>query len=215
MIVESTNIAARKIIDYQGKQFETGIFKRPITGPLEISAAGIASDTTCDLVNHGGAHKAVYAFSSTHYPYWRDRLANVALAPGAFGENLTISNLDEEAICIGDQLSIGNAVLEVSQPPVPCFKLGVALGEERAPALFTRYFHTGAYLRVLQAGTISVGDNVAVVVEHPARLDLYSLFRAMFDRTWPQAHDVLLRAAVVAELAPEWQEKVQALLSRS
>ena len=130
-----------------------------------------------------------------------------------FGENLTISGLDEESVCIGDQLSIGSAVLEVSQPRVPCFKLGIALQNDRAPALFTRHYHTGVYFRVLTAGEISTGDEVEVTHKHPARLSVHELFRAIFDNKFAAGRTILETAAAVSELAPEWQDKVQRRLN--
>ena len=214
MKVASINTAAVSEIQYRGESFPTGIFKRPVSGPLSVSPEGVVGDTTSDLVNHGGSHKAVYGFSLAHYPYWCEALGRSELPAGSFGENLTISDLDEEAVCIGDQLSIGTAVLEVSQPRVPCFKLGIALEDERAPALFTRHFHTGVYFRVVTAGTISSGDEVSITHRHKARLSVHSLFRAMFDKNFPDEGATFERAALIGELAPEWQKKVQRRLNQ-
>ena len=208
MRIESTNIAQVQQVQYQGKTYSTGIFKRPLTGPLSVSQQGVAGDTTCDLVNHGGSHKAVYGFSLGHYPYWRTTLDKPGLAAGAFGENLTISELDEDAVCIGDQLTIGTAVLEVSQPRVPCFKLGIALGDERVPALFTRKFHTGVYFRVIRAGVVNSGDSVTLSARHPDGISVHKLFRAYHDRNFPEAPAILQAASRLTKLAPEWQEKV-------
>ena len=91
-----------------------------------MCTSGVENDAVCDLKNHGGEHKAVYAFSIEHYSYWRESLKKPDLGPGSFGENLTLSSLNEAEVCIGDQLQMGSAVLEVSQPRVPCFKLGTA-----------------------------------------------------------------------------------------
>ncbi|KAA1187944.1 MOSC domain-containing protein [Pseudohalioglobus sediminis] len=214
MQVVSTNRAGRRLIEYRGKEYATGIFKTPTREALRVTCAGVEGDAVCDLNNHGGVHKAVYAFSIGHYPYWRQKLGQATLDAGAFGENLTFSDLPEEDICIGDQLHIGNTLLQVSQPRVPCFKLGVALGDERAPALFTRHLHTGVYFRVLEEGNISVGDHAEVAYRHPVALSVYRLFRACFDNTFNDAAEVLAVAATIPELAPEWQEKVVTGLAR-
>jgi MOSC domain-containing protein YiiM len=209
MIVESTNISRVRKVQYRGDTYKTGIFKQSVTGPLELSTEGVAGDVICDLVNHGGAHKAVYGFSVDHYAHWRDILGKPDLAHGAFGENLTISGLDEDSICIGDQFSIGSALLEVSQPRVPCFKLGIALEDERAPALFTRHMHTGIYFRVLKGGTVSVGDEISLSGRHPGEISVHKLFRAYHDRNFDGGREILQAAVHIAELAPEWQEKVK------
>ena len=137
------------------------------------------------------------------------------MSAGAFGENLTMSSLDEADICIGDHLHICSSILEVSQPRAPCFKLGVALGDPRAPALFTRHQHTGVYFRVIAPGEVCNGDEAEIVHRHSAAVSVRNLFRACFDRSFKEAPAILSAAARVPQLAPEWQEKVRAALARN
>jgi MOSC domain-containing protein YiiM len=215
MRVLSTNISQPRSIEFHGKQFNTGIFKTPHAEALSLHSLGIKGDTVCDLKNHGGKHKAVYGFSFAHYDYWREALGKPTLSAGAFGENLTMSSLDEADVCIGDQLQIGSAILEVSQPRVPCFKLGVALGDPRAPALFTRHQHTGVYFRVLGPGEVRNGDEAEIVHRQDAAVSVHKLFRACFDRSFKEAPAILSAAARMHQLAPEWQEKVSAALAKN
>lgn len=209
MRVLSVNTAEARSITYRGESHQTGIFKRPASGPVAVTRMGLSGDRVCDLLNHGGRDKAVYAFALDHYDHWRTTLDKPGLGPGAFGENLTMAGLDEAAICIGDRLSVGSALLEVSQPRVPCFKLGAALGDEQAPALFTRHFHTGVYFRVVREGEISEGDAAEITHNHPERLSIYSLFRAFYDRDYPDREVVIARARSLPELAAEWQGKLR------
>ncbi|QFU76949.1 MOSC domain-containing protein [Halioglobus maricola] len=214
MRVLATNISQPREIQFRGETHLTGIFKTPTEEPVYLGREGVRNDAVIDLVNHGGRDKAIYAFASDHYDYWRDTLDKPDMPPGAFGENLTISGLIESDIHIGDQLAIGNAILEVSQPRVPCFKLGIALNDERAPALFTRHFFTGVYFRVLREGEVRAGDTASIVHRHGAAVSVHSLFRARYDSAWDSATETMESALDVAALAPEWQEKARTYLAR-
>ena len=209
MQVLSVNVARVQTIEFRGEVHQTGIFKLPAEQPVHVGRLGLAGDRQCDLLNHGGEHKAVYGFADEHYGYWRETLDQPGLQAGAFGENLTVSGLEEEAIHIGDQLAVGSTVLEVSQPRVPCFKLGVALGNERAPALFTRYFHTGVYFRVIEEGQVAPGDTIEVTRRHPAGISVHALFRAFHDRDYPERNALMTEAFKLDVLAPEWRTKLR------
>lgn len=170
-------------------------------------------DQQVDLINHGGEHKAVYAFSTNHYDFWRNKLNNSDLSFGQFGENLTITALDEAILCIGDQLQIGNCRLEITQPRVPCFKLGIALDNTAMPKLFVQNGATGIYFRVLQAGSISVGDQLEITYQHPKQLSVQTLFKAYFDKDFVHSAEIMTIAASIDELSNEWREKVLSRLS--
>ena len=209
MQVLSVNIAQVQSIEFRGEVHQTGIFRRPTEQPVQVGRLGLGGDRQCDLLNHGGEHKAVYGFAEEHYDYWRETLEKTGLEAGVFGENLTVSGLYEETIHIGDELAVGTALLEVSQPRVPCFKLGVALGDERAPALFTRYFHTGVYFRVIEEGQLTLGDSMEVTHRHPAGISVHALFRAFHDRDYPDRNALLTEAFKLDVLAPEWRTKLR------
>jgi len=209
MQLVSINISLPKPISYNGKEVLSGIFKQAITSPVFVAKNNIEGDGQADRVNHGGEHKAVYAFSHDHYAYWQEALQSPNLPIGAFGENLTITNLDEEQLHIGDQLRIGELVLEVSQPRVPCYKLGLALGNKNAPEMFIKRFETGVYFRVKQEGTICTHDTVEVIKRSVHAVSVKSLFKAYFDKSMENSLAVLTAGLKVPELAPEWQAKIK------
>jgi len=204
----SVNVSLAVDVEYNNKLVSTGIFKKPIHTDVLVSPQGLTNDQQADLKNHGGEHKAVYAFSANHYDYWRESLDRPELAFGQFGENLTISNLDEATLCIGDQIQIGDCVLEITQPRVPCFKLGIALEMKEMPKLFVQHGATGIYFRVLQAGTINTNSEIKLVYQHPKQLSIYSLFNAYFDKNFIGSTAVMALAAEIPQLSNEWREKV-------
>jgi MOSC domain-containing protein YiiM len=209
----SINVSLPVDVQYNNKIVSTGIFKKPINRTIQISQSGLEDDQQVDLINHGGEHKAVYGFSANHYDFWRNKLNNPKLHFGQFGENLTITMLDEAKLCIGDQLQIGNCILEVTQPRVPCFKLGIALNLNAMPKLFVQHGATGIYFRVLQSGAISVGDQLEVLYHHPKQLTVQTLFRAYFDKNVSDLNTVMKLAAEIPELSTEWRKKVLSRLS--
>jgi MOSC domain-containing protein YiiM len=208
----SVNVSLPKEIEFNNEVVKTGIFKKPITGSIAVTHLNLAGDQQVDLKNHGGEHKAVYGFSSNHYEYWRETLDNPELCFGQFGENLTISDLDESQLCIGDRLQIADCILEVTQPRVPCFKLGIAMNLRTMPKLFIQRAATGIYFRVIQSGSICTGESVNRIFKHPAKLSVQQLFKAYFDKEFANSTSVMQLAATIPELSDEWQQKVHARL---
>jgi MOSC domain-containing protein YiiM len=156
----SINVAAPKIVTADGRRVETGIFKQPVTGPVKVSALNLEGDRQADLSVHGGANKAVYAYSWKNVEYWKKFLERDDLHPGSFGENLTVDELTDTEVSIGDELLIGTARFQVSQPRFPCYKLGIAIGRPDVIKAFEESGRNGFYLRVLQEGTIEAGDEI-------------------------------------------------------
>ncbi|MGY8837802.1 MAG: MOSC domain-containing protein [Enterobacterales bacterium] len=208
MKIISTNISKIKTLIHNGKEVKTGIFKTPTNEPVVIEKLNIIGDEQADLVNHGGVDKAVYAFSHNHYEYWQKALENENLSSGVFGENFTISDLDEANIHIGDHIRIGTALLEVSQPRVPCFKLAIALNNTNSLKLFTQYYCTGVYFRVLEQGVAKTGDSAVIEKKASHDISVKKLFQAFFDKKYVGYEDILLEALALPELAVEWQEKL-------
>lgn len=208
MKLVSVNVSLPVEIDYNNTRISTSIFKKPIAGKVAVGEFKLAGDQQVDLENHGGGHKAVYAFATEQYDYWRQTLARSDLHYGQFGENLTISGLDEASLCIGDQIQIGDCILEATQPRVPCFKLGIALALDTMPKQFIQHGHTGIYFKVLKIGTITMGDNVSHIYQHPNQLPVKTLFSAYFDQDFMGAEKVMQTAAATPELSDEWREKV-------
>jgi len=177
-----------------------------------VSSQGLTNDQQVDLKNHGGEHKAVYAFSAHHYEFWRNKLNQPNLAFGQFGENLTIADLDESSLCIGDQIQIGDCILEITQPRVPCYKLGIALGLTEMPKLFVKHGATGIYFRVLQAGNIDINSQISILFRHPKQLTVHTLFNAYFDKHFVGSDNVMALAETIPQLSNEWRDKILARL---
>src|SRR2546422_8410495 len=128
MRVVSANVSLPKTVEWRGRKVTTAIFKEPVEGRVRIRRTGLVGDRQADLSVHGGPTKAVYAYPSEHYPFWRRELGRADLPWGSFGENLTTEGLDERTLRVGDQLRVGSAVLKVTQPRMPCYKLAIRFG---------------------------------------------------------------------------------------
>lgn len=191
----------------------SGYLKHPVGAPVPAGMLGLAGDAQADLGVHGGVDKAVYGYPVSRYADWAAEYPAVAarLVAGAMGENLVVRGVDETGINIGDRIRVGGALLQVSQPRQPCFKLALALGEPRLARTMTRRGWCGWYYRVLEPGVIGAGDS-HVVVERPnadwsvARFAGVIAARAM-------GADVLAEMMAIEGLAPQWQAKALRLLA--
>jgi MOSC domain-containing protein YiiM len=153
-------------IDRLPKEWTTGIFKEPVAGPVWLGASGLAGDGHGDLSVHGGPNQAVLCYAAQHYPTWSDILDRPGLGPGAFGENFTINGLCEENVCLGDRFEVGEALVEVSQPRRPCWKLSRRNGIADLAQQVQRNGRGGWYVRVLREGHVEAQQPV-ILVERP------------------------------------------------
>jgi MOSC domain-containing protein YiiM len=205
----SVNVSLPRTIIHQGREVTTGIFKEPVDGRVRITETGLEGDGQADPDVHGGLHKAVYAYSFESYGYWAGELGREDLAFGQFGENLTVEGLAEDAVHIGDRFRMGEALLEVSQPRTPCFKLGIRMGLEGFPDRFLRSCRVGFYLRVLEPGQVGAGDAIERVRADPAGLTVRDTCRLRFlDRD--DRHGAR-RAMSVEALTPSWRRAFEKL----
>jgi MOSC domain-containing protein YiiM len=156
----SINVAVPKTVVANGRRVDTGIFKQPMSGPVRVGTLNLEGDRQADLSVHGGANKAVYVYSWKNVEYWRKFLRRDDLHPGSFGENLTVDELADTEVSIGDVLEIGTARFQVTQPRFPCYKLGIALGRPDFVKTFEEGGRNGFYLRVAKEGTIQAGDKI-------------------------------------------------------
>lgn len=214
MTLISVNVARPTEVPHGDASVLTGIFKRPIQGPVAVRKLNLEGDAQGDLVHHGGESKAVYAYALEHYDYWQKVLDRTVMPYGQFGENLTVAGLDEADLCVGDQLAIGDALFVISQPRVPCFKLGIRMGDERMPRLFAQSLRTGVYLRVLREGTLAAGDAVHLQARSEHRLSIKRLFDAYLKPNDAEALALLKRALDITELSPEWHAHISHRLQR-
>src|SRR6202040_4302110 len=159
MRILSVNVALPREVTWQGKLVTTGIFKEPIEGSVMLRTLNLDGDGQADLTVHGGVSKAVYAYPSEHYDYWRKELPGMDLPWGMFGENLTTTGLSEDELHIGDRLQIGSAVLLVRQPRMPCYKLAAKFQREDMIERFLRSGRSGFYFSVEQEGEVAAGNS--------------------------------------------------------
>lgn len=157
MEIISLNVGRPVTVDYRGKPLETGIYKKPVQGSVQLHTLGFEGDGQADLKHHGGPDKAVCAYPLEHYSYWEKQLGK-KLEYSAFGENITTTGLLETEVCIGDIYEIGTTLLQVSQPRYPCFKLSQKHGPADLPAQVLDTKYSGFYFRVIREGEISAGD---------------------------------------------------------
>lgn len=163
MKVVATNIGNREIHQFNNKTAETGIFKYPTNNPIFLDKETVKNDAVIDRKYHGGIDQAVYAYNANHYKYWQQLYPHLKFDFGMFGENLTIENLDETTICVGDVYQIGNCLIEVTKPREPCFKLMFRFLDTAIVSQFWNTTFSGVYFKVLQTGTVSTNDVLHLV----------------------------------------------------
>jgi MOSC domain-containing protein YiiM len=156
----SVSVGGPRDVEWEGKTIRTSIFKAPVAGRVRVTKLNVQGDEQSDLEVHGGANKAVYAYPSEHYAFWREQLPGVDLPWGAFGENLSTEGLLEEGVRTGDRFRIGSAEFAVTQPRMPCYKLALRFGRPDMVKRFLRSGRTGFYLAVLREGEIGAGDPI-------------------------------------------------------
>ena len=184
MRVLSTSLSTVRELSIDGRQVPTGIGKRPVSGPLEVHALGLVGDAQADPSVHGGVGKAVYAYPVEHYPFWQTVRAqaqvagwNEPLPHGFMGENLTISGLLENQVCVGDVLRFANCELAVSEPRFPCFKFNAVMGFNQAAKLMVASAWCGYYLAVRVPGTLVAGETFELI-HGPREVGITELFRS-------------------------------------
>jgi MOSC domain-containing protein YiiM len=203
MKIETIAVGGPRAVSWQGEEVVTSIFKAPVPGPVMARAHNLEGDRQSDLTVHGGAFKAVYAYAAEHYAFWRTRLGR-ELEAANFGENLTVSGLDEQDLCLGDVVRIGDAELEATLPRLPCFKLGIRFGDPRMVKVFAQSRRWGIYFRVSREGQIALGDAVTIVHRDPTRIPVYEIARVyVFDQDDPET---MRRLAAHERLDPAWRD---------
>jgi MOSC domain-containing protein YiiM len=203
MKLRSVNLSLPKEVLHEGRTVRTGIFKEPVPGPVPVRFGGLEGDGQADLENHGGPFKTVYAYPFEHYAHWEGILRRGPLPCGQFGENLTVEGLREDQARIGAVYQMGSALLQVTQPRKPCFKLGIRVGMDKFVQLFWHSGRTGIYLRVAAEGTVQAGDPIELVEEAPQNPTVQRLWQlAYFEE---EAFAEAQRALRLPHLSPEWR----------
>ena len=212
MKIVSVNVGLPRKVTWQGKLVTTGIFKKPVSGPVMMRALNLDGDGQADLTVHGGASKAVYAYPSEHYGYWRTELPGVDLPWGMFGENFTTEGLLEEAVYIGDKFRIGGTEVMVTEPRMPCYKVGIKFGRADIIKRFLVSRRTGFYFAVVHEGMVGAGDAVELIGREQHEISISDITRLYaFDKDDLKS---LRRAIEVDSLPDNWKGYFQHQLDK-
>ncbi len=178
MKVTSVNVGEPREIVWNGRTFQTGIFKEPVGGPVRVGHLNLAGDKQADLSVHGGTHKAVYVYPVEHYEFWRVELPDAAWQWGMFGENLTVQGLLETSIAVGDCFGVGTAVMRVTQPRMPCYKLNARFRRDDMIKRFLKAGRSGFYCEVITEGVVQANSSITQISQAQNRVSIADIFLA-------------------------------------
>jgi MOSC domain-containing protein YiiM len=212
MKILSVNVGLPREVTWQKKVVTTGIFKEPVNAPVMVRKLNLDGDGQADLTVHGGVSKAIYAYPSEHYDYWRAELPGVDLPWGMFGENLTTEGLLEDAVYIGDRFRVGETELMVTEPRMPCYKLGIKFGRSDIIKRFLASRRSGFYFAVAEEGMIAVGDGLELIGRDQQEISIADIVRLYaFDKDDLKT----MRRAIEVEALPEnWKGYFQHQLEK-
>ncbi len=203
MRVFAINTGVARQIHYRGRLVSTGIYKTPVEGPVMVHAEGFSGDVQVDRDHHGGPDKAVYAYTRENHRYWAAARREPDYPPGQFGENLTVTGMPDETVHIGDIFRIGASLMQVTQPRVPCYKLGVKFGDAGLVGEFLVSGRTGFYLRVLEAGIVQAGDPITLFAPDPSQVCIRDAMKAL--QHGPQRRSWIGRVLSLEALSDAWR----------
>lgn len=215
MKLASVNTGLPREVTWHGMSVTTGIFKEPVQGRVGLRKLNLDGDRQADLTVHGGAYKAVYCYPIAHYDYWKRVLAGRELPMGMFGENFTTDGLLEDSVHLGDQFSIGSAEVIVTQPRLPCYKLGIRFQADDMVKQFLASGRTGFYLAVSREGEVGAGDEIQVIGRDPNGVRVSEITRLYITKRYAE-DDVtsVHRALRVATLPESWKGYFRERLQR-
>jgi MOSC domain-containing protein YiiM len=207
--VLSVNVGGVRKFEYRGHPAESAIWKSPVSGRVAARGVNLKGDRQADLEAHGGPDKAVYAYAVEDQRWW-EREIGTSLSYGVFGENLTTERIEVNDAIVGERWGIGSAVFEVSEPRIPCWRLGVRMNDETFPRRFSKAMRPGTYLRIIVEGDVGAGDEISVIERPDHDLTVRDVFRIYtHDR-----HDVA-RLIAVPQLSESWRGWAEHLVERS
>ena len=200
----SVNVGKPRLALYNGATINTSIFKEPVSGPVHLRKLNLDGDRQADLSVHGGPFKAVYAYPSEHYEFWRQELPGTALPWGKFGENFTSEGLSERELHIGDRLQIGTATIMVRQPRVPCYKLAAKFHRDDILARFLRSGKSGFYFSVELEGIVTAGDSFEFQSREPQAISIAEMNRLYVEEKYNR--NLLEKAIATPALPEDWRD---------
>ncbi len=195
----SVNVGELRLVEFRDHSVTTGIFKYPVESPVRVEGVNLVGDEQADRRVHGGVDKAVYAYASEDYEWWSGQLGRT-LPPGMFGDNLTTEGIDIGSAVVGQRWRIGDVVLEVSEPRVPCFKLGIRMEDPAFPTVFSAADRPGSYMRIVEEGSLQAGDHIEIGKAPGHGLTVTDIAR-IHDRD----HHESARLLEAAELSDGWK----------
>lgn len=196
----SVNVGGIREFDYQGRRAKSAIWKSPVVGRITVQGVNLATDDQADRKSHGGPDKVAYAYAVEDARWWQKQIGR-PLEYGEFGENLTAERIEVNDALIGERWQIGTSVLEVSEPRIPCWRLGVRMNDKLFPRRFTEAMRPGAYLRLIVEGSIGAGDEVRVVERPSHGLTIRDVFRI-----YTRDHDEIPRLLSVPQMSESWKD---------
>ncbi|MFF8950251.1 MOSC domain-containing protein [Streptomyces sp. NPDC014940] len=209
----SVNVGMPKDVSWHGRTVYTGVHKQPVSGPRMVRRLNIDGDGQGDLGGHGGEMRAVLVYQLDSYRFWSEELGRDDLTPGSFGENFTVDGLADDEVCIGDRYRIGGALLEVSQPRVTCYRVGMRLNEPRMAALLVAHHRPGFYLRVIEEGEVEAGQQIVKVSTGPEAMTVEEIDSVLY--LSGHTPDQVRRALRIPALSPGWQGSMRDLLEQA
>ena len=207
MKLVSVNTGLPREVVWRGRNVTTAIYKQPVEGRVALRRLNLDGDRQADLSVHGGEHKAVYCYPIEHYAYWKRELPGRELPMAIFGENFTTDGLLEGSVHLGDQLAVGSAQVVVTQPRLPCYKLGVRFQSNDMVKRFLASGRTGFYLAVIREGEVGAGDEMEVIARDPNAAPVSEITRLYVARRYGDDDVISVRRALrVAALPESWKE---------
>jgi MOSC domain-containing protein YiiM len=201
------SVAVPRQIEYNRRWIATGIYKEPVSHPVRATVLGLEGDVQVDRENHGGPDKAIYVYTVENYRFWEQEFNKAPFPYGQFGENFTVEELPDEAVHIGDLFRIGPILVQVTQPRVPCFKLGLKMDNPVFVNAFLRSGRVGFYLRVLEEGEVSPGDTITRIRVDEERLTIRDAMLALVKG--PRQHEIIDQALRIKALSEAWRNDLE------
>lgn len=215
MKIVSLNVGLPREVTWHGRSVTTGIFKDPVEGRLKLQEMNLDGDRQADLSVHGGRFKAVYCYPLEHYQYWRAELPGRELPMGMFGENFTTEGLSENELHLGDRFAVGSAEVVVTQPRLPCYKLGVRFGADDMVKRFLASARTGFYIAVTREGEVGAGDELKPISRDENAVPVSEITRLYVTKRFaPDDLELLERALRVALLPEDWKHYFRGRISK-
>ncbi|HTV31620.1 MAG TPA: MOSC and FAD-binding oxidoreductase domain-containing protein [Methylocella sp.] len=208
----SVNVGMPQNVAWQGRTVYTGVWKHPVHGPRMVRRLNVDGDGQGDLAGHGGEHRAVFVYQMDSYRFWQRQLGRDDFTYGQFGENFTVDGLSDQEVCIGDRYRIGQALFEVTQPRVTCYRVGIRMNEPQMAALLVAHGRPGFYFRVLEEGEVAAGDEIVKVAAGPERMTVFEINALLYRPGHPRRQ--LEGALRIPALSEGWRASFRALLEQ-